>query len=73
MLGIRLPHDLENRLNKLAESTNRSKSYYTKKALEQFLDDQEDYLLAMAALEKDNGKRYTLEEAKKILELDDEK
>jgi len=72
MLGIRLPHDLEDRLNKLAASTNRSKSYYAKKALEQFLDDQEDYLLAVGALEKDNGKRYTLDEAKKILELDDE-
>lgn len=70
MLALRLPEKLEKKLEDLAQKTNRSKSYYARKAIEQFLEDQEDYLLAVAALEKDNGKRYSMEEVEKILGLD---
>ena len=38
MLAVRLPELLDHRLSDLANETNRSKSYYVKKALEDFLD-----------------------------------
>jgi RHH-type rel operon transcriptional repressor/antitoxin RelB len=71
MLGVRLPEELEKRLNRLASETHRTRSYYVKRALEQFLEDQEDYLLALSRSEKvKKGERtYTLEEAKKKLGL----
>ena len=53
MLALRLPADLEKRLEELAKKTGRSKSYYARLAIEEFLQDQEDYLLALSRLEKD--------------------
>ncbi len=66
MLSVRLPAELERRLAELADKTNRSKSYYVEHALETFLDEQEDYLLALSRLEK-KGPNISLEEAKKQL------
>lgn len=66
MLAVRLPEQLESRLTSLAKSTHRSKSYYVQRALEEFLADQEDHLLALARLEKNNP-RLTLEEMEKRL------
>ncbi|MEO8504390.1 MAG: ribbon-helix-helix protein, CopG family [Acidobacteriota bacterium] len=51
MLAIRLPEDLEARLDALAEKTGRSKSYYARQAIAQQLDDLEDYYLAMQRIE----------------------
>ncbi len=53
MLALRLPADLEKRLDELARNTGRTKSYYARLAIEEFLQDQEDYLLAINRLEKD--------------------
>ena len=52
MLTVRLTPELEARLDELAESTGRSKSYYARQAIEEFLDDRADYLLALSVLEK---------------------
>ena len=73
MTAVRLTEDLERRLSSLAEETNRSKSFYLKEALQDYLDEHEDLLLALAVKErihKGEEKRYTLDEAKKILEID---
>jgi RHH-type rel operon transcriptional repressor/antitoxin RelB len=43
---------LEARLNRLAKRTGRTKAYYAKKAIEDFLEDQEDYFLALSRLEE---------------------
>ncbi len=51
MLSVRLPEELEVRLNHLAAMTNRSKSFYTIKALEYHLEDLEDLYLAEQAHE----------------------
>ena len=72
MLTVRLPEELENRLNVLAEKTHRAKSYYVKQALEEFLEEEEDYLLALARIEKREPK-ISLKEAKKQLGLDSDK
>lgn len=61
MLGIRLDPDMEKRLERLAEKTGRSKSYYAREAIRVFLEDREDYLIGLAALEK-REPRVSLEE-----------
>ncbi len=66
MLGVRLSQDLEQRLTMLSSKTGRTKSYYVKKALEQYLEDQEDLMLAVAR-SNEPGEFYTLEEAKNFL------
>jgi RHH-type transcriptional regulator, rel operon repressor / antitoxin RelB len=52
MLGIRLDNELEKRLNRLAKKTGRSKSYYAREAIRQYLEDREDYLTGLAVLER---------------------
>jgi RHH-type transcriptional regulator, rel operon repressor / antitoxin RelB len=52
MLTVRLPDNLEKRLNALALATKRPKSYYVREALERVLEDMEDAYLAEAAYEK---------------------
>jgi RHH-type transcriptional regulator, rel operon repressor / antitoxin RelB len=51
-LTLRVEDDLDARLDNLAHETGRSKSYYARLALQQFLEDREDYLLGIAALER---------------------
>jgi RHH-type rel operon transcriptional repressor/antitoxin RelB len=51
MLTIRLPREIEERLEKLAQKTGRSKSYYVRQAILEHLDDLEDYYLAVKRLE----------------------
>jgi len=46
MLAIRLPEDLEKRLENLAKRTGRTKTFYARQAIEQHLDDLEDLYLA---------------------------
>ncbi len=69
MLAVRLDLDTENRLAHLARETGRSKSYYVKRAIEDFLEDREDYLLALSVLER-NEPRTSLEEVRKELGLE---
>ncbi len=46
MLALRLPQELENRLTDLAKKTGRTKSYYAREAIIEYIDDLEDYYLA---------------------------
>ncbi len=69
MLAVRLPKELEERLEQLAKETNRSKSYYVRKAIEEFLEDEADYILAIERLQKNNP-RISLEDLEKQLGLD---
>jgi len=52
MLAVRIPEKLENRLISLSEKKSRSKSYLVRKALENYIEDQEDYLDALEVLEE---------------------
>jgi RHH-type transcriptional regulator, rel operon repressor / antitoxin RelB len=52
MLTVKLSPRLEARLNRLAKRTGRPKAFYAKKAIAEFLDEQEDYLIALARLEE---------------------
>ncbi|MDP1709178.1 MAG: TraY domain-containing protein [Gammaproteobacteria bacterium] len=69
MLALRLSPEIEQRLEKLAQKTGRTKSYYAKKAITEFLQDEEDYLLALTRLEKSNP-RISLEEVERQLGLE---
>ena len=46
MLAIRLPVEIELRLEALAQATGRTKTYYAREAIMQQLDDLEDLYLA---------------------------
>ena len=52
MFAIRIGQELESKLERLARKTGRSKSYYAREAIRQFLEDREDYLLGLAVLER---------------------
>ncbi|MGH9563301.1 MAG: type II toxin-antitoxin system RelB family antitoxin [Terracidiphilus sp.] len=52
MLAIRLPQSIEKRLEKLARRTGRTKTYYAREAILEYLDDLEDLYLAEGALER---------------------
>ena len=51
MFTVRLSPKLEARLNQLAKWTGRSKAYYAKQAIAEFLDGQEDSRIAIAHFE----------------------
>ena len=69
MLGIRLEPELEAKLDSLAKETGRSKSYYAREAIRRYLQDREDYLKGIAALER-REPAITLEELERRLGLD---
>ena len=50
--SIRLPHEIEKRLENLSAQTGRRKSFYVKEAILEHLDDIEDIYLAEKRLER---------------------
>jgi RHH-type rel operon transcriptional repressor/antitoxin RelB len=70
MLAIRLPKEIEDRLEALARQTGRTKTYYARQAILEYLDDLEDYYLAVARLEE-NLPTIPLEEVERQLGLAD--
>lgn len=72
MIGVRLEADLENRLGELAKKTGRTKSFYIREAIKNFLEDHEDYLLGIDVLEKirSGEKTISLDDLEKELGLE---
>jgi RHH-type rel operon transcriptional repressor/antitoxin RelB len=73
-ISIRLPDDIEARLNKLAAKTGRTKSFYIREAIAEHVVDLEDYYLAEKVAERiRHGKErtYTSDEVEKLLGLED--
>ena len=64
MLAVRLPRQMEKRLDSLAKKTGRTKSYYVRQAISQNLEDMEDVSLADRSWEEvmAGGTVYTHEE-----------
>ena len=61
MLALRLPEEIESRLEKLAKSTGRTKSFYAREAIIEHLADLEDLYLAEKRLAKvRSGKTKTV-------------
>lgn len=74
MLAIRLPPDVEQRLEALARATGRTKTYYAREAILEHLDDLEDlYLAEQRLIDIRAGKTQTvpLDELMKRYGLDD--
>lgn len=51
-LSLRLPADIENRLDALARRTGRTKTFYVREAVLEYLDDLEDRYLAEQRLQE---------------------
>tara|TARA_B110000305_G_C18798019_1_gene341358 strand:- start:154 stop:387 length:234 start_codon:yes stop_codon:yes gene_type:complete len=68
MLAIRLDSEIENRLNSLAKKTGRTKTFYAREAILEYLEDMEDYYLASNTLQE-SGRIYSSKEAKLELGL----
>lgn len=62
MLALRLPPDIEKRLDDLAKKTGRTKSYYARQAILEHLDDLEDAYLAEHRM-RDNPQFVDFDEA----------
>ena len=69
MLTLKLPADLEARLNQLSEKTKRPKSFYMREALVEYLEAYEDAFLALDRLNKKNAKFLSTKELEKSLDL----
>jgi len=67
MLAVRIPDEMETRLEKLAALTGRPKSFYVREALQAHLEEIEDAYTALYRLEHP-AKRWTLEELEKGLD-----
>lgn len=50
MLAVRLPEEIEQRLEQLAKRTGRTKTFYAREAILAHLDDLEDLYLAERSL-----------------------
>jgi RHH-type rel operon transcriptional repressor/antitoxin RelB len=68
MLAVRLSPDIEKRLDELSKKTGRTKTYYAREAIIEYIDDLEDYYLAVDRLGSP-GRRWTMEEVEKELGL----
>ena len=74
MLAIRLPEEIEARLDLLAKRTGRSKTFYAREAILEHLDDLEDlYLAEQVARRIQSGEErtFTLVEVEARLGLAD--
>jgi RHH-type rel operon transcriptional repressor/antitoxin RelB len=73
MLAIRLPADIEKRLDDLAKKTGRTKTFYARQAILEHLEDLEDMYLAEQVLAEDKAGKVewvSLEEVMRDYEMD---
>lgn len=74
MLAVRLPSEIENRLQTLAQATGRTKTFYVREAILEHLDDLEDLYLAeqrLIDIRAGKSKAVPLEEVMKRYGLED--
>ncbi len=48
--SVRLPNEIAKKLNSLAKTIERPKAYIIKKALQEYIDEYQDYLIALNRL-----------------------
>jgi RHH-type transcriptional regulator, rel operon repressor / antitoxin RelB len=68
MLALRLPKDLEARLDALAKKTGRTKSFYARQAIEELIEDLEDLYIAeqrWSEIQEGRAKTIPLEDVMK--------
>jgi RHH-type rel operon transcriptional repressor/antitoxin RelB len=70
-VSIRLPDDMADSLKSLSETIDRSKAYIIKKALQAYLEEYSDYLIALERLNDKNDKLVSSEEMRELIGLQD--
>jgi RHH-type rel operon transcriptional repressor/antitoxin RelB len=68
MLSIRLSKNTEERLERVARKSGRTKSFYIRQAIEEKIEEMEDLAIAIERLEHP-GKTQTLAEVAKELNI----
>ncbi|MEX8519629.1 MAG: TraY domain-containing protein [Leptothrix sp. (in: b-proteobacteria)] len=74
MLAIRLPTEVEARLDALAKATGRTKTFYAREAILAHLDDMEDLYLAeqrLIDIRAGRSQTHTLDDLERDLGLAD--
>ncbi len=71
MLCVQLGEKLEKRLDDLCNATKREKEDYVREALEEYLQEQEDVLIAESRLHDSSDPAIGLEEMRRRLGLGD--
>jgi RHH-type rel operon transcriptional repressor/antitoxin RelB len=69
MIAVRLPKDIERRLAELAARTGRTKTFYVREAVLEYLDEMEERYISIERLERP-AKRRTLDEMEQDLDVD---
>ncbi len=69
MLSVRLPAEMENRIERLAKSTKRPKSFFVKEALKNYIDDMEDYYEVLKRRGDKNRNLISIEELERALNI----
>ena len=66
-VSLRLPEDIHEQLEEIAEDIERSKSFLIKKAIEQYLDEYADYRIALDRLNDKDDRIISSKELRKRL------
>ena len=66
-ISLRLPDNLDEQLEDIAEDIDRSKSYLIRKAIEQYLEEYADYQLALDRLNDKDDEIISSKELRKRL------
>jgi len=68
MIAVRLPKEIEERLDALAKATGRTKTFYVREAILEYLDDMEDLHLAEKGLKDLRAGRTKAIPLEKVME-----
>jgi RHH-type rel operon transcriptional repressor/antitoxin RelB len=67
MLGVRLDKETEKQLELLAKETRRTKNFYAKEAIRLYLQERNDYKIAMSRAKDQKDKTISDKELRKRL------
>ncbi len=74
LIGIRIPKSVKDRLDVLAQKTGRTRTFYIRQALFEYLDDLEDKYMAQQVLgrvKEGAEELYSLDDVERDLGLND--
>lgn len=69
-ISLRLPENIHDQLEEIAEDTDRSKSYLIRKAIERYLEEYADYRIALERLHDKDDEITSSKELRKRLATD---
>jgi len=70
-ITVRVPDNLVNQLDELAVTLERSRAYLVKKAMEMYLSEYEDYLIALERMRDKYDNIISSQEMKNLLGISD--